>query len=85
MDKISHDNAEPPMRDLVEEMRLKAGQVFGVIRVAVTGQMYLLLLFETMEIIGKEKVLQRVNNAIDRVNQSVSVYKTGSDKSDPVY
>ena len=38
LDEISHARAEPPMRDLVDEMGLKAGQVFGVLRVAVTGQ-----------------------------------------------
>ncbi len=56
--------AEPPMRDLVEQMGLKAGQVFGVLRVAVTGQKVSPPLFESMEVIGKRKVLERIQNAI---------------------
>ncbi len=57
--------AEPPMRALVEEMGLKARQVFGVLRVAVTGQRVSPPLFESMEIIGREKVLERVKKAIE--------------------
>jgi len=51
------------MRDLVVEMGLKPAQVFGVLRVAVTGQKVSTPLFESMEIIGKEKVLERIKSA----------------------
>ncbi len=56
--------AEPPMRELVERLGLSAGQVFGILRVAITGQKVSPPLFESMEIIGKEKVLGRVRQAI---------------------
>jgi glutamyl-tRNA synthetase len=62
--KITKDIAEPPLRNLVEELGLKAGQVFGIIRVAVTGKKVSPPLFETMEIIGKDMVLSRLQNAI---------------------
>jgi glutamyl-tRNA synthetase len=62
---VSHESAEPPMRDLVERSGLNAGQVFGILRVAVTGQRVSPPLFESMEILGKEKVLQRLQNAIE--------------------
>ena len=29
LDAVDHETAEPPLRDLVAEMGLKAGQVFG--------------------------------------------------------
>ena len=60
LDEITPALAEPPMRFLVEEMGLKAGQVFGILRGAVTGQSVSPPLFESMEIIGKEKVLDRI-------------------------
>jgi glutamyl-tRNA synthetase len=44
---------------------LNAGQVFGILRVAVTGQKVSPPLFESMEIIGREKCLQRIKNAIE--------------------
>lgn len=60
---LSHQIAEPPMREFVETSGLSANQVFGIMRVAVTGQKVSPPLFESMEIIGKEKVLQRLQKA----------------------
>ena len=63
--ELSHQTAEPPMRAYVESSVLNANQVFGILRVAVTGQKVSPPLFESMEIIGKEKVLQRLKKAIE--------------------
>lgn len=62
--QMSKDLAEPPVRNFVVESGLKAGQVFGLLREAVTGQKDSPPLFETMEIIGKVKVLERIQSAI---------------------
>jgi glutamyl-tRNA synthetase len=64
LDEITHETAEQPMRDLAAELNLKAGQLFGILRVAVTAQRVSPPLFETMAIVGKEKVLERIQNAI---------------------
>ncbi len=61
---VSHQTAEPPMRAYVESAGLNANQVFGILRVAVTGQKVSPPLFESMEIIGREKVLSRLQNAV---------------------
>lgn len=63
--EFTKDYAEPPMREYVEVSGLSAGQVFGVLRVAVTGQKVSPPLFESMEIIGKEKVLERIDSAVN--------------------
>jgi len=57
--------AEPPLRALVEELGLAPGQVFGILRVAVTGQTVSPPLFESMAVVGREAVLGRVRRAID--------------------
>jgi glutamyl-tRNA synthetase len=62
--KINREVTEPPMRALVDRLGLSPNQVFGILRAAVTGQTISPPLFESMEIIGKEKVLERVKNAI---------------------
>ncbi|WP_303773054.1 glutamate--tRNA ligase [Anaerolinea thermophila] len=62
---VSPAVAEPPMRALVEELGLSAGQVFGILRVAVTGQTVSPPLFESMEIIGRDTCLKRVRRAIE--------------------
>jgi glutamyl-tRNA synthetase len=63
--QVSKDLAEPPIRNFLVESGLKAGQVFGLLRESVTGQKDSPPLFETMEIIGKDKVLERLQKAIE--------------------
>lgn len=62
---IDHETAEQPMRALADQLGLKAGQLFGILRVAVTGKTVSPPLFETMEVIGKETVLARIQQAIE--------------------
>jgi len=69
---INHEIAEEPMRKLVEKSGYKPGQVFGILRVAVTGRTVSPPLFETMEIIGREKVISRLEDAIKILEQPVS-------------
>lgn len=61
---IHPQTAEPPLRKLVEESGYTAGQVFGILREAVTGQRVSPPLFESMEIVGRETVIARLQNAI---------------------
>jgi len=62
-------NAELPMRNLVEESGLSAGQVFGILRTAVTGQRVSPPLFESMEVIGQNTVLKRVRAAVHELEK----------------
>jgi glutamyl-tRNA synthetase len=47
---------------------VKAGQMFQPIRVAVCGRKNAPPLFETLEVLGKEKTLQRVDQALQKLN-----------------
>lgn len=58
------ESAEEPMRAVADELGLKAGQLFGILRNAVTGQRVSPPLFESMEIVGRERVLERIKQAI---------------------
>jgi glutamyl-tRNA synthetase len=66
--EFSAENTEQAMRQLVEELGLKPGQLFGILRAAVTGQSVSPPLFESMAIIGKEKTLDRIRNAIQMLH-----------------
>ncbi|NTW13399.1 MAG: glutamate--tRNA ligase, partial [Anaerolineales bacterium] len=66
---VTHAVAEPPLRAYVEGSGLNAGQVFGILRVAVTGQKVSPPLFESMEIIGRDKVLERLKKAIEALEK----------------
>jgi glutamyl-tRNA synthetase len=61
---FSEESANQPLRDLATELGLKAGHVFGFLRNALTAQKVSPPVFETMEIIGREKVLDRIRKAI---------------------
>jgi glutamyl-tRNA synthetase len=60
---------ELQMRNLVEQMNLSPGQVFGILRAAVTGQKVSPPLFESMEIIGREKCVERVRWSAEQLNK----------------
>jgi glutamyl-tRNA synthetase len=71
LETITPETAEPPMRELVEQLEMKPGQLFGILRVAITGQKVSPPLFESMEIIGKQVVIERIDRAIDLLDQFV--------------
>ncbi len=56
---------EAAMRALAEQLGLKAGQLFGALRAATTGQQVSPPLFETMEVLGREESLKRIRQAIE--------------------
>jgi glutamyl-tRNA synthetase len=60
---------EAVMRPLAEELGLKAGQLFGTLRVATTGRAVAPPLFETMAVLGKEKSIERIKAAIEKIEE----------------
>ena len=56
---------ETSLRALAEAQGLKAGQLFMPIRVAVTGRTESPGLFETLRVIGDERVRARIRTAIE--------------------
>ena len=61
------ESLEALLRPLAEELGLKTGQLFGILRVAITGQTAAPPLFQTMAVLGKERCLERIKAAIDRL------------------
>jgi glutamyl-tRNA synthetase len=60
---------EPPLRALADGAGLSAGQLFGSMRMAITGQAVSPPLFESMEIIGRETCLARLETAVRALKQ----------------
>ena len=58
---------EPPLRALAKELGVKAGQLFGSLRIATTGLRVAPPLFETMEVLGRERTLRDIRAAADRL------------------
>jgi len=62
---------EQPLRALADELGLKAGQLFGVLRWATTGQRVAPPLFGSFEFLGRERVLARLDAAEEALAASV--------------
>ena len=63
----THDEWESGMRALATELGMKAGDLFMILRVAVTGSTVSPPLYESMEILGKDEVLARVDAALGKL------------------
>ena len=62
-----HQALEAELRGLAEERTLKAGDLFMLLRVAVTGRPVSPPLFESMEVLGRERCLRRLDEALERL------------------
>ena len=61
---FDHGTLDSALRTAANELKLKAGQMFQPIRVAVCGRRNAPPLFETLEVLGRETVLARLDSAL---------------------
>jgi glutamyl-tRNA synthetase len=67
--EFKHDPLDQSLRAAAQELGVKAGQMFQPIRVAVCGRKNAPPLFETLEVLGKEVTLKRIEQAIQKSRQ----------------
>jgi glutamyl-tRNA synthetase len=65
--EFKHDPLDQALRAAAQELGVKAGQMFQPVRVAVCGRKNAPPLFETLEVLGKQKTLARIEEAVLRV------------------
>ncbi len=61
---FEHDALDQALRAAAQELGLKAGQMFQPIRVAVCGRKNAPPLFETLQVLGRDKTLARIEQAL---------------------
>ncbi len=61
--QFTADAMEAPMRSLAAELGLKAGQLFSIVRNAVTGKEVSPPLFGSIQAVGRERTLRRLEVA----------------------
>ncbi len=66
---FTHDSLDQSLRAAAQELALKPGQMFQPIRVAVCGRKNAPPLFETLEVLGKETTLRRIEQATVKLTQ----------------
>ena len=81
LEPFDSHSLEEALRSTCDELELSGRQFFGVLRVAATGRTAAPPLFETLEVLGKERCLKRIESAIRRLESEVSA--TGS--TSPVF
>ncbi|MEE8618892.1 MAG: glutamate--tRNA ligase [Dehalococcoidales bacterium] len=67
LEAFDAESLEAVLRPLAEELGLKTGQLFGTLRIAVTGRTAAPPLFQTMAVLGKERCLKRIAVAITKL------------------
>lgn len=70
-DDFQHEGLEQLLGATGERLALSRRQFFGALRVAATGQAVSPPLFETMEVLGKDRVLQRLRSAVERLGVAI--------------
>ncbi len=65
--EFTHQGLETALRDAAQETGVKAGQMFQPIRVAVCGRKVAPPLFETLQVLGPEVSLRRIDRAIEKL------------------
>ena len=55
---------EDALRSLAERLGLKTGPLFGAVRLAVTGSAAAPPLFDTLAVLGKDRVMKRLDKAV---------------------
>lgn len=66
IDNFEHSALYETFKELAQELDVKNGQLFGTLRVALTGQTISTPTFETMEILGKDETLRRLELALKK-------------------
>ena len=66
----NHDNCEKALRDLATAEGVKAGLLINATRVAIVGRAVAPPLFETMVVLGQERVVRRVRQALPAMGAS---------------
>jgi glutamyl-tRNA synthetase len=62
--EFNHDALDAALRAAAQRMKIKTGQMFQPIRVAVCGRKVAPPLFDTLEVLGREICLRRIGRAI---------------------
>ena len=62
---------EAKLRGLADDLDIKVGQLLGTLRVATSGLKVSPPLFESLEILGRDRVLRDLNRAVEKLENPV--------------
>lgn len=68
IEQFSSENIEAVLRSLAEERQVGLGKVAQPVRVAICGTTISLPIFDSVQMLGKEKTLERIDNTLKKFN-----------------
>jgi len=72
LDSFDKENMETALRELSKELACNAGELIHPVRLGVSGMTFGPGLFELLEVLGKEKVIERLEKFIDYIKEKAS-------------
>ena len=70
VDPFSKETLDPVLQTILEEDHLKMGKFAQPLRVALTGRTFSPGIYEVMELLGKDRTLKRIEQALHRIPAS---------------
>ena len=67
VDPFSKETLDPVVQTILEEEHLKMGKFAQPLRVALTGRTFSPGIYEVMELLGRDRTLQRLEHALSRI------------------
>jgi len=66
--EFTEENLETVLRPMAEALAVKTGQLFGTLRSATSGREVAPPLFQTMAVLGKERCIKRIKEALVKLD-----------------
>ena len=70
VDPFSKETLEPVVQTILEEDQLKMGKFAQPLRVALTGRTFSPGVYEVMDLLGKDRTIQRLEQALHRIGST---------------
>lgn len=74
-EKLTNENLPPLLNEIIKKNDLKFGKIAQPLRVALTGKTVSPGIFDVIVVLGKDKVLQRLQKAIDYIQSNINESK----------
>lgn len=69
LDRFNVESVDSAYRQLMDELQIKGGLIIHPTRLAITGRTVTPGLFEVMALLGKRKCIERLDKAIEFIQQ----------------
>jgi len=70
LNEFDHDSVQSAVKGFCDDQKIKLGKIIHALRVATTGQPNGFGMFETLAVLGRQRTIQRIQNAVASVSSA---------------